>query len=95
MRDEHHAELFEKVLFQPIGLGMLAFVVAIKGTMKVAASVSLIWIAAGVAILGVDRAIQSCNPLLRDMLVVWTVLSFVVFSTCTIAWIRERNAERP
>jgi hypothetical protein len=90
-----HAELFGKILFQPIVLEMLAllaFAIAFKGTIKVAASVSLVWIAAVVAVFGTNRAMHRFNPLLRDTLVVWAALSFVVFSVCATEWIRERNA---
>jgi hypothetical protein len=92
-----HAELFGKILFQPIVLEMLAlfaFVIALRGTFRVGTSVSLIWIAAAAMVFGIDRAMHRFNPLLRDTLVVWAALLFIVFSVCAVVWIRERSEER-
>jgi hypothetical protein len=91
-----HAELFGKISFQPILLAMLAlilFATAFRRTFRIAASVNLVWIAAGVAVFGIDRAMLSFNPLLRNTLVIWAALFFVVFSVCAAVWIRERSAE--
>jgi hypothetical protein len=91
-----HAELFGKILFQPIVLEMLAlsaFAIAFRGTFRVGTSVSLVWIAAAAMVFGIDRAMHRFNPLLRDILVVWAALVFIVFSVCAAVWIRERNEE--
>jgi hypothetical protein len=91
-----HAELFGELVFQSIVLGMLAliaFAMAFKGAVSVRASVCLVWLAAAAMVFGIYRAMHSFNPLLRDTLVVWAALSFVVFAVCSSVWIRERNGE--
>jgi hypothetical protein len=91
-----HAELFGKISFQPIVLGMLALILlgmAFRRTFGEATSVNLVWTAAVVAVFGIDRAMLSFNSLLRDTLVVWAALFFVVFSVCAAVWIGERSAE--
>ena len=90
-----HAELFGKLFFQPIVLGILAlfvFAVAFRGPLGIGASVGMVWIATAIVLFGVERAMVSFNALLRDSVLVWAGISFFVFAVCSVVWIRDRDA---
>jgi hypothetical protein len=90
-----NVELFGKLFFQPIVLGILAlfaFAVAFRGILGVDASVGMVWIATAIVLFGIERAMVSFNALLRDSVLVWAGISFFVFAVCSAVWLRDRDA---